>query len=267
MKTDLAHGELEELLGVYALDALEADETDALERHLPTCARCRGEVEEYREVAALLAHSGAAAPEGLWDRIAQSLEGEAPDLDRPPAPPFLPSAAPTGAGGARPSDALVAHRRTWQTRAAGAIMAAAAAVIVVLGVQMANQDQRLDEMAALLSVDALERAYQAAEATPGSELIEVKSFDGQIDTQAVVTEEGVGYLWAADLPRLDEGRTYQLWGDVGDRRVSLGPLGPDPEVVPFEVSEQLVGVALTEEAEPGVIVSEQPVLAHGLLPE
>jgi negative regulator of sigma E activity len=266
MKTDLAHGELEELLGVYALDALEADESDALERHLPTCARCRGEVEEYREVAALLAHSGAAAPEGLWDRIAQLLEGEAPDLDRPPAPPFLPSAAPTGADGAQP-EVLLAQRRTWQTRAVGAIMAAAAAVIVVLGVQMANQDERLDQMAALLSVDALERAYQAAEATPGSELIEVKSFDGQIDTQAVVTEEGVGYLWAADLPRLDEGRTYQLWGDVGDQRLSLGPLGSDPQVVPFEVSDQLVGVAITEEAEPGVIVSEQPVLAHGLLPE
>ena len=266
MKTDLGHRELEELLGAYALDALEAEETDALERHLPTCARCRGEVEEYREVAALLAHSGAAAPEGLWDRIAQSLEGEAPDIAPPPAPPFLPSAAPTGAGQAWP-ETLPASRRTWQTRAAGAILAAAAAVIVVLGVQMANQDQRLDEMAALLSVDALERAYQAAEATPDSELIEVKSFDGQIDTQAVVTEEGVGYLWAADLPRLEEGRTYQLWGDVGDRRVSLGPLGPEPEVVPFEVSEQLVGVAITEEAEPGVIVSEQPVLAHGLLPE
>jgi anti-sigma factor RsiW len=266
VKTDLGHRELEELLGVYALDALEADESDALERHLPTCARCRGEVEEYREVAALLAHSGAAAPEGLWDRIAQSLEGHAPDIDSAPALPFLPPVAPAGAGGAGPVADLARHR-AWRTRAAGAVMAAAAAVIVVLGIQMAQQDQRLDEMAALLSVDALERAYQAAEASAGSEQVELQSFDGQIDAQAVITEDGVGYLWASDLPRLDEGRTYQLWGDVGDRRLSLGPLGPDPQVVPFEVSDQLVGVALTEEAEPGVISSDQPVLAHGLLPE
>jgi anti-sigma-K factor RskA len=266
MKTELGHRELEELLGAYALDALDADETDEVERHLPSCARCRGEVEEYREVAALLAHTGAAAPEGLWDRIAQSLEGEVPDIDGAPALPFLPPVAPAHVGGSRPGADLVRHRG-WPSRAAGAVMAAAAAVIVVLGVQMARQDQRLDQMAALLSVDALERAYQAAEATPGSEQIELLSFDGQVDTRAVVTEEGVGYLWASDLPRLEEGRTYQLWGDMGDRRVSLGPLGSDPHVAPFEVSEQLVGVAITEEAEPGVIVSDQPVLAHGLLPE
>ncbi len=266
MKTDLGHGELEELLGVYALDALEADESDALERHLPSCARCRGEVEEYREVAALLAHTGVAAPDGLWDRIAQTLEGEAPDLDLAPAVPFLPPVMPAGVAGAQPGSDP-ARQRTWRTRAAGAVMAAAAAVIVVLGVQMAQQDERLDQMAALLSVDALERAYQAAEASAGSEHIELQSFDGQIDTQAVVTEEGVGYLWASDLPRLEDGRTYQLWGDVGDRLLSLGPLGSDPQVVPFEVSDQLVGVAITEEAEPGVISSDQPVLAHGLLPE
>jgi anti-sigma factor RsiW len=266
MKTDLRHRELEDLLGVYALDALEADESDALERHLPTCARCRSEVEEYREVAALLAHSGAAAPEGLWDRIAQSLEGEAPDMGVAPALPFLPPVAPVDAGRTWP-DADLPRHRTWRTRTVGAVMAAAAVVIVVLGVQMERQDERLDQMAALLSVDALERAYQAAEATAGSEQIELQSFDGQIDTQAVVTVDGVGYLWASDLPRLEEGRTYQLWGDVGDRLLSLGPLGPEPQVVPFEVSDQLVGVAITEEAEPGVIVSEQPVLAHGLLPE
>lgn len=263
MRTDVGHRRLEELLGAYALDAVDRDERDLLEHHLPDCARCRAEVEEFREVAALLAHSGAAAPEGVWDRIAASLEGEAPGIEGPPPLPFLPSAAPAGAVVV---DADLARRRRWQTRAAGAVMAAAAAVIVVLGVQIADQDRRLDEMAGLLAVDALERAYQVAEATPDSERIELRSFDGRADTQAVVTEEGVGYLWASDLPRLEEGRTYQLWGDVGDRLVSLGPLGPDPEVVPFEVSEHLVAVAITEEAEPGVVVSEQPILAIGQLP-
>lgn len=264
MRTNLSHRRLEELLGAYALDAVDRDERGVLERHLPSCARCRAEVEEFREVAALLAHSGAAAPEGVWDRIAASLEGEAPDIEGPPALPFLPSAAPAGA--ALLSADLVRSRR-WQTRAASAVMAAAAAVIVVLGIQIANQDRRLDEMAGLLAVDALERAYQVAEASPDSERIELQSFDGRADTQAVVTEEGVGYLWASDLPRLEAGRTYQLWGDAGDRLVSLGLLGPDPEVVPFEVPEQMVAVAITEEAEPGVVVSEQPILAIGQLPE
>lgn len=266
MRTDLAHRQLEELLGAYALDAVDRDERNMVERHLPSCARCRAEFEEFREVAALLAHSGAPAPEGVWDRIAATLEGEAPDMQGPPALPFLPSAAPAGAARSVLSADSVLRRR-WQTRAAGAVMAAAAAVIVVLGVQISHQDRRLDEMAGLLAVDALERAYQVADASPDSEKIQLRSFDGRADTQAVVTEEGVGYLWGSDLPRLEEGRTYQLWGDVGDRLVSLGLLGADPEVVPFEVPEQTVAVAITEEAEPGVVVSEQPILAIGQLPE
>ncbi len=260
MRTDLRHGEIEELLGVFALDALEADEADYVGRHLPTCARCRAEVEEYREVAALLAHTGAAAPEGLWDRIASSLEGEPPVLDRPVAP-FL-GAVP--APDTTPS--VLPLRRSWQTRVAGTVIAAAAAVIVVLGVQMTAQDERLDEMAEVLALDALERAYQAAEGTPGSAVLEVKSFDGSIDAQAVVTTDGRGYLQAANLPALAEGRTYQLWGDTGEQRVSLGPLGADPGVVSFELSSGYIGLAITEEAEPGVIVSDQPVLAYGQLP-
>lgn len=262
MKTELRHTEIEELLGVFALDALEPDEREAVEQHLPTCARCRGEIEEHREVAALLAHSGATAPAGLWDRIASSLEDEPPALGPPPAP-FLPRTVPDVVGLAVPTP----RRRSWQTRVAGTVIAAAAAVIVVLGVQMAAQDERLDEMAEVLALDALERAYQAAEGTAGSEVVEMKSFDGSVDTRAVITPDGRGYLQAANLPVLTEGRTYQLWGDTGDQRVSLGPLGPDPDVVSFELSGRYLGLAITEEAEPGVIVSGQPVLAYGQLPE
>lgn len=257
MKTDLRHVELEELLGAYSLDAVDDDERDVLDQHLPTCARCRAEVEDHREVAALLAHSGAPAPEGLWNRIAESLEVEPPALVLGPSSPFRTS-APIPA---------VPLPRPWRARAAAVVMAAAAAVIAVLGVQMNNQDRRLDQMTNLLAVDALERSFQVAEASPGSEVIEVKSFDGLHDAQAVLTQEGVGYLRASELPVLAEGRTYQLWGDTGEARVSLGVLGAHPAVVPFEVSEQFQGLAITDEADPGVIVSDQPILAHGLLPQ
>lgn len=265
MKTELRHSEIEELLGVYALDAVDDDERVVVDQHLSSCARCRAEVEEHREVAALLAHTGAPAPEGLWDRIAQSLEGESFDGTASPPAPFLPSIVPsgelTGRAEAQPTD-----RSAWRTRVAGAVLAAAAAVIVVLGVQMSAQDQRLDEVTALLELDALQRAYQAAESMPDSEVIEIKSFDGLRDSKAVITDEGEGYFDASSLPPLPEGRVYQLWADVGDRRVSLGPLGADPDVVPFAVLPQFVGLGITEETEPGVIVSEQPILAYGLLP-
>lgn len=255
MSTGYGHDQVENLLGAYALDALEGEEQAFVEAHLPTCARCRAEVEEFREVAALLAHTGAPAPAGLWDRIASSLEGEPPGGELPSSLALFPL---RGAG---------QDRRTWRNRVGGAILAAAAVVIVVLGVELANQDRRLDEMANLLALDALERAYQAAEATPGAEVIQLASFDGTSDTRAVLTDDGEGYLWAANLPRLEEDQTYQLWGDMGDRLISLGLMGPDPEVVPFETTEALVAVAITQEEAPGVVATDQPILAHGLLPQ
>ncbi|MBW3574660.1 MAG: anti-sigma factor [Actinobacteria bacterium] len=261
MRTELRHSDVEELLGVYALDAVDDVERLTVDQHLTACARCRAEVEEYREVAALLAHTGAPAPEGLWARIAESIEGEAAQPVVPPTMAF-PRLAPSPS--ASPSLGSFAG---WRARAGAVLLAAAAAVIVVLGVQVEQQDDRLDEMSSLLSLDALERAYQAAETAPGSKLVQVASFDGQIDAQAVITSEGVGYLRASSLPRLPEGRIYQLWGDAVDQRVSLGSLGPAPEVAPFGVSGRFVGIAITEETEPGVIVSEQPVLAYGVLPQ
>ncbi len=259
MRTELRHSDVEELLGVYALDAVDDVERVTVDQHLTACARCRAEVEEHREVAALLAHTGAPAPEGLWARIAESIDGEAA---QPVVPPTM--AFPRLASSASPPPRSFAG---WRARAGAALLTAAAAVIVVLGVQIEQQDDRLDEMSSLLSLDALERAYQAAETAPGSEVVQIASFDGQIETQAVITSEGVGYLQASSLPRLPEGRTYQLWGDAVDQRVSLGSLGPAPEVASFGVSGRFVGIAITEEAEPGVIVSEQPVLAYGVLPQ
>ena len=78
----MTHDEISGLLGAYALDAVEGDERAAVEEHLLSCARCRAEVAEHREVAALLAHGGADAPDGLWDRIAGNLDDPRADLLR-----------------------------------------------------------------------------------------------------------------------------------------------------------------------------------------
>lgn len=72
------HEELQGLLGAYALDAVEPDEAEALERHLTTCPRCRNELADHREVAALLGYAGVPAPSGVWDRIIASLEETPP---------------------------------------------------------------------------------------------------------------------------------------------------------------------------------------------
>jgi hypothetical protein len=263
------HDELQELLGAYALDAVDGDERALVEAHLTVCARCRAEVEEHREVAALLAHSGSAAPDGLWERIAGSLEEAPPGLrlapvgDRPPrSPDQTPPVTATGAGDA--GDAVVRPlQRRGPSRLMAAALAAAAVLAVVLGIQVRSQDQRIDELQTALQ-DPMLPAFQTALDDPRSQVFELTSADGQVVLRGALTPDGTGYLRAQGLPRLPGDRTYQLWGAAGDELVSLGVLGTEPGIVVFPAASYSL-FAITEEAAPGVVVSANPPVVAGSL--
>src|ERR1700737_5388485 len=62
---ELSRRELEELLGAYALDAVDDDEREQVEAYLARTPEARSLAAEYRETAALLAHGGTEAPAGL----------------------------------------------------------------------------------------------------------------------------------------------------------------------------------------------------------
>ena len=73
--------EFESLLGAYALDAVDDEERREIEVYLAVDPRAGAEVEMHREVATLMAFSGAAAPDGLWDRICAVLHPISPPLN------------------------------------------------------------------------------------------------------------------------------------------------------------------------------------------
>jgi anti-sigma factor RsiW len=251
--------EIEELLGAFALDAVDGDEQQVVADHLVSCARCRAEVAEHREVAALLAHGGGDAPPAIWDRIAASIEGSAPAQGTVLPPPPLFAKPGSGRG----------SQRSWQRRSVVPVAAAAAVVIGLLGFQVVEQGAKLDEQGdqieALADGDGLTRAFQAALGSPNAQLVDLRSSDG-VHEVPVVMDGSEGYVHAAGLPELPEGRTYQLWADMGDTRISLGVLGNRPEVASFPVDRGVLGLAITEEAGPGVVVSEQPPLVYGVMP-
>ena len=91
MGRELTHVEASELLGVFALDALDGDEREAVDRHLGGCRMCQVEVIEHLEVAAVLTAGLDRPPEGLWERISESLEDVPPPLTLRPAPSSCPS--------------------------------------------------------------------------------------------------------------------------------------------------------------------------------
>jgi anti-sigma-K factor RskA len=258
----MTHDEVAELLGAYALDAVDADERAAIEAHLSTCARCRAEVAEHREVAALLAHEGGDAPDGLWSRIAGSLDAPPPELRLRPVPPS--AAAEQAERAVRAREAARPSRRT-VPRWATAVLAAAAAVLVVLGVTVVRQGDRIDQLEATATTDPLEVAFQAALDDPTTTLVELASPDGSVQLRGAVTDDGRGFLRASSLPALDDDRTYQLWGAApsGDL-VSLGVLGADPGVVAFDASGFEL-LAVSEEDLPGVVApTADPVVAGPL---
>jgi Anti-sigma-K factor rskA len=231
-----SHEELAELLGAYALDALDdtEGEREAVRLHVLECARCRAEVAEHREVAALLAHAGEPAPPAVWDRIAASIEGEAP----PATPPVLRSVAAVPPGPAAPD-----RSRRWWTRPVAGLAAAAVVLIAALGWLAVDANQRLDDLEGDRGVAA---AMADALVDPDSTVVDL---EGAVDVRAVVAD-GHGFLAADELPPAPDGRTYQLWGGGADGMVSLGVLGQAPsEPVAFEAGN-VDALALTVEERP-----------------
>jgi hypothetical protein len=257
------HDEYSDLLGVYALDAVDPDERERVELHLRDCPRCRAEVAEHREVAAYLSQSGATAPEGVWDRIASELA--------PQAPPMRMTIMPTGAAVSAapdpsPAPELAADNVTpiGSAAAAGrrpsrpmlAVVSIAAALIVVLGLvavsqtQRANQGQTIEEMAGDAAADSKLKVDLAGD-------------DGS--AQAVVGADGQGYLIMDGVSAPADGDVYQLWGKVDGTVLSLGTFGGS-SVVPFSVDPSRIGdielFAVTQEKAPGVVASQNdPIMA------
>lgn len=243
----MTHEDIAEPLAAYALNAVDGNEREVLEHHLATCPRCRAELQEHREVATLLSHAGGDAPDAIWDRIAGALNK---------APPQLRLAPVTGSGAA-------AHRRSPSRYLMTAVAGVAAALMTVVGVQTYQQHQMVDQLETALE-DPLASVLEAALDDPGSQILELTSADGRLAIRGAVTSDGMGYLRASELPRLDAERTYQLWGAAGEQLLSLGVLGSDPDIVSFR-ARPYAAFAITEEAVPGVVRSAKPPVAAGSL--
>jgi anti-sigma-K factor RskA/putative zinc finger protein len=244
-----AHEDLKELLGAYALDALEPDEAAEVERHLSGCAECRTEVAEHREVAGLYSDVTVEPPAGLWEQIVQR-------LDEPPAQP-TPRLRPADSGAGKP-------RRTVSMRTVAALAAAAVIVIAALGVTAVRLDQRKSGPGT--SQAALQKAAQVAVTTPGARRTTLRSSDGRLSIDVVILPDGHGYLVSNDLPKLPNGQTYQLWAQTNNQLVSFGVLGESPGVIPFRVESPVVALAVTSERAGGVPAPTMQPLLIGPLP-
>ncbi|MBV8462542.1 MAG: anti-sigma factor [Acidimicrobiales bacterium] len=261
--TAAEHAEIQSLLGAYALDATSPEESARVEEHLRTCVRCAAEVDRHFEVAGLLANSGGEAPDHLWAGIAERLGGSGPpswqqlatrlEGEEPEGDPATRDARPVPI-------AEAGHRRS--RRVIGGLVAAAAVVLVVgLGVEVAHLHHQLN-------TPALTRAEQAALAQPSTVTVRLTT-TGSVrsgpSATVVLAASGTGFVEGSGLSALPSGRTYQLWGVIGGRTVSLGLLGAAPGVVPFTAAGHggMHAFAISDEAAGGAVAPTGTPVVEG----
>jgi anti-sigma-K factor RskA len=228
---------IDELLGAYALDAVDDDERRRVEDYLEVNPRAAAEVQAHREVATMLAFTGMDAPGDVWGRIADEIGEQAP----PPGPELA---------RVMPIDDAPRRRRI-SSVAPWIVSAAAAAVLAFVAIGIADRADAPDEPLA----DALE----VARADRDSVTTTLVSDATDVSAEAIIDQDGHGFVVARNLPTLPDGQTYQLWGVVEDGQViSLGIFGPNPEIETFTLDGPVSALAITIEEFPGVVSDGNP---------
>lgn len=219
------HEQIQGLLGVYAADAVEAEEAREVERHLLDCDLCATEVAEHRETLALLAP------------VASQLRPR----------PFT----ELGIDLSAPKSNITPLRRPARTVPAWTMSVAAAIVFLVAAVAV-TQARRADDLSTQLAGSSIAVAAERALADPAARRLTLETASGEAYADVALMADGRGYLVPRDLPELSADQTYQLWALKGLERTSLVIAGSRPEPVAFRTSPDIDGLALTTEVAGGV---------------
>jgi len=257
----------QDLAAAYALGALSADETRRFEAFLATSPETQREVQEYREVAALLALGGPDAPagslsSGLRDRVLSRVAEQ--------------KTRPLTTGGrvpmARPSSAV------WVALAASLLLSAGlgAGLVSVRG-RLAAVQTELAARSATLDRTAQQLAEREATLNsilePGVELYQL--------TSSGDPEPGIQLFWNRQrnqaivhgfrLKPVPTGKAYQLWFIKDGAPVPSVTFKPEPdghariEHVPVPEGGKLSAAAITVEPEGGSAQPTSPIVMVGAL--
>ena len=217
MSNDLSHDDIQELLGAYALDAVDDRERAIIEAHLETCESCRVELEDHRRLAETMRRHAA--------RMSPLASVEA-------------NGSAKTSGGA--SGSRLAHR--WRFPVAMAI------ALILFGGIFAQGEIRFNELeTGMERIELLERA-QLATTDPATILTALRT--PRNEPVLTVVSRAVGgdsYAMNSTLPSLAKGQTYQLWRSDRQGEVAAVALGRRADPVMFSLPSGVTGFVLTVE--------------------
>jgi anti-sigma-K factor RskA len=263
----ISHEDASELLGAYALDAVDGDERTDVEEHVARCPRCQAELDGLREAAGALGNSLEPPPEELWSRIAAGLGDHSGEDEEPPPMPEL----KTGPSDRSPFRARPSGRtRRIRSNALllGAVAVAASAVAAVLGIGLVHSQDNANHLQQSVAHERAAAQRTPAEValhTPGHRVVNLVNGAHVELARFVILPGGRGYLVSSSLPALQTGQTYQLWGIVGTTPISLGLLGVSPHGSTFTMAGAplTAKLALTAEPSGGTVAPTGAIVASG----
>ena len=246
------HEELELLVSLHALDALEPDEAAAVAAHLAECDACRAAFDEARETAAMLALTapGAEPPADLRERIltaARATPQEPPELLTPAAEaPAEPVVAPA----VTPSPARK-RRRFREVFTPSRNFAAAFAIAAgLLGVLYLSERNTNDQLRSERDASALVGQVLAA---PGAHVVALTAPGGGTGGAVLVSDQHKPVV-VADLLPAPPGKIWEVWTIPADGKPVSAALmkGGDQNVVqlPESVPDGTT-IAITPEPDDG----------------
>ena len=240
----LTHDEAQELLGAYAVHALEPDERSDVDEHLGSCDTCMTELEHLLDASAALGMTDLKPPSaGLWDRIRTDVLADSPTTGDAVADIIR-------------LDAAREHRREGQSRWRIAAVSAAAAAAIAIPTTLAFSGSSSPSLAALA---------KSAASQPNARTVPLVDAKGNKLAEAVMTASGQGYVRDSRLPGLPDGQTYQLWFIDNGVPVSSGLLGRSPHVAAFAARPDVDAIAISvEPANGSVSPSTSPVAVGNL---
>lgn len=271
--------ELDELLGAFALNAVDATEADQIDAYLRRSPRARSEVSDHLEVAAALGslageHHGQLSndvPQRLWESIVGKLPERAPIVDREAAILTFtrPELTADRSVDATPAATRVARSR-WRTAATAMLVAASVTAVSGLTAVVIRQGSTINELegqvaAAKASDIADDVILQRVLSAPGTQVVRLTDANGSAVASIALASNGTGYVFGSTLPPLPSGTTYQLWGVSDGIVLSLGIFGADPVVAPFAASGRYSQLVMTAESGPGVVASTSKAVASATL--
>ena len=251
MEPDLSiarHAATRDLLGAFALGAIDAEEADSVRAHLATCAECQAEMTELWLAADSLPDmiEPMEPPPALRDRIAAAVMAETTSTPHGPAAAPETVAFPSGltitpvervSGPIRKPASFWSRATPW---------VAAAAILLLLSAALLVWNLRLREQIAT---------------APAAETIALAPTDVAPDARGEVTylpQDDLFILEVRDLPPLEPDQVYEVWL-IGEDGVPV-PCGvfdqPTDQHAMIGDGGQYETLAIT--VEPGPLGTEAP---------